>query len=666
MATKPRYQYLPILLAGVILAGIKFWLVSGDEILARHAPHDQLWFIQAASHLLEGKWFGPYGVMTLIRPPAYPLWIFTNYLAGIPLRWGSEFLLIASAAFFSLSLAKAEFPRWFGLLVFATLIFFPETFVMNNEAESETFYLPMLLFMAGFMNLIFSSQPPRKNLTYSFGLAIALACLWQTRHEHIILIAYLLIFAVLQYFSRHPKKSSKEAMGNLLLLIAPAIIIIFLSNLAIDLKNKQAYGVQESSEILAPGFVAAVNALASIETGASQRYVSIPRKARLLAYSASPSFQKLEPLLEGELGKGWQRIGCQINGVCDDIGSAWFQWAFRESADKIGAHQSAVQAEAYYQGVADEIQAACREGKIPCHRPAFNSFGLLSSGDLSFLRFLPEEFLRLGHTLFQFNRYREEKDSVQGVPSEDRALFDRIARRNPEKTVAQQERLGEGSFYVGGWAANPGDPIAEIQLRGTDGEIQAKTSGFFPRPDVNAYLKGRGWNEAPTYTGFELAGTLIGKERAGYQVAFLTQSGQTYLSPLLSGSRSLGPLEFSVDLIQGGGLQAKPRIKKFLVDFYNFWGTTLSLTLVPSLFLLALFRKSPSLPRSFWPILALAFSLVSVRLALITVYSASVFSISQNVIRFLYPVAPIYFFAIISSSFFAVASLIGWRRRERA
>ena len=49
-----------------------------------------------------------------------------------------------------------------------------------------------------------------------------------------------------------------------------------------------------------------------------------------------------------------------------DIGGAWFVWTFREAVAATGAHRSATQAAAFYQRMADEINAACARGALAC------------------------------------------------------------------------------------------------------------------------------------------------------------------------------------------------------------------------------------------------------------------------------------------------------------
>lgn len=602
--------------------------------------------------------------MTLIRPPAYPLWIAWSGKLGLPLRLDIEILYIVSALVFSLALFKAGAPRYLGLAIFWLLLFFPSTFKMHNEVECETLYLPLLLLTAGMMILLISASTLKRGFIFAIGLGLFLAALWHTRHEHLLLEFYLAFFALLFLLAKARKGGSViNSLVHLGIYLVTVVGLVSVSTWVISQKNNAEYGIENTSEIFSPGYVSALNALASIEVQTPKRYASVTEEARRLAYQASPSFRRLQPLLEGDLGQGWRKPSCVNTGLCDDIGSAWFQWALRESADRLGLHSSATQANAFYQSIANEIQAACDNGKISCIHSRFNTFGLLGSGHVGFFKYLTEEILHLGRSLIEFQYFAIERDSPQSVSFEHRELYDRVAHRRQELT-SPTPWLFKGYVFVLGWAAHVGSPIREVQLRDMEtGTTLGTTREIFERPDVWEHLVKSDWKDAPKNSGFSLEAFRKEKDSGAAILAFISEDGKETLVPLSKEMSKVNDVFYAIDYIQPEPI--KTRIKNLFGTTIHWLGLFLLGVSFPALLCLFIFREHIP-PHSYLPYTtALIAFMVVVRLGLIAVYSAFVFYVYPQYIRFLYPVAPLFYCGLILLIFQACQVVARWLRAKK-
>jgi hypothetical protein len=159
--------------------------------------------------------------------------------------------------------------------------------------------------------------------------------------------------------------------------------------IAVSLVNLHCYGVFMTVDINGQ-FEHALEALESIKQKNQKPYLSISNEVRNDAYSISPAFRRLQPLLDDPGNPGvtkWKTVGCQIlPASCGDYGVGWFMWALRDASAIDGNYKTASTAASFYKDVSDEINGACRSGKLSC----FHSLlPFMPHTALSQLRLLP-------------------------------------------------------------------------------------------------------------------------------------------------------------------------------------------------------------------------------------------------------------------------------------
>jgi hypothetical protein len=119
--------------------------------------------------------------------------------------------------------------------------------------------------------------------------------------------------------------------------------------------NYTHYGVFALSDFSEGSFAAAMGAMMRVDTDSTAPYLSVPADAREKIYDAVP---ELEPLAY------WLEEDAQLQNDfrdpnLDDYRAGSFYWAIRRAAQFEGIYADAKTADAYWQTVADKINAAC-------------------------------------------------------------------------------------------------------------------------------------------------------------------------------------------------------------------------------------------------------------------------------------------------------------------
>jgi hypothetical protein len=402
-----------------LLVAFKIWLVHTEDIYGSATEYDALWFVSAAKHWY---WGSEYSWIAFVRPPAYPLFIAFVHLWNIPLRIGIELMQMAGYLALVAGLRKAGVPRLVCLASFATMILHPGSFQLNNVTMADTFYAAILpLALGGLLLTLFTAE-----LMHATWTGVALAVLWNTREESVLIPPMIVVFLALALFrQRLVMRSWKPAMRYWLKPASAMLGTLLLLNLAIDAANYRAFHSFSKSELTASSFRAAYKALLRIKPTRDQRFVSVSTDALQEAYSVSPTFAQLKPQFEGKLGHGWQVPALSTLGI-HEIGGPWFLWALRSAADTQDIHKNAASANRFYRNVAKEINRACDEGRIPSR---FVLSSLLDPGAIANIRYMPQSFPRITALfLLRYHTIAERDDDI--LNESQRALYDEMTNRD--------------------------------------------------------------------------------------------------------------------------------------------------------------------------------------------------------------------------------------------
>ena len=108
-------------------------------------------------------------------------------------------------------------------------------------------------------------------------------------------------------------------------------------------------------------FAAAMGAMMRVDTDSTAPYLSVPADAREKIYDAVPELKPLAYWLEEDA----QLQNDFRDPNLDDYRAGSFYWAIRRAAQFEGIYADAKTADAYWQTVADKINAACDAGTLP-------------------------------------------------------------------------------------------------------------------------------------------------------------------------------------------------------------------------------------------------------------------------------------------------------------
>jgi hypothetical protein len=402
-----------------LIVAFRLWLVQTEEIYGSATEFDALWYLNAAKHWY---WGSEYSWTAFARPPAYPLFVAFVHLLGLPLRIGIEFLQMGGYLALVAGLRKAGVPRAVCLLSYAVMVLHPGSFQQNNYTMADSLYAAFLPLALGGLLLTLLTR----KLAHAAWTGIALALLWNTREESILIPALLVVFfGVALIRQRSATSSWKTAMHSWLKPAGAMLGILTFLILAIDAANYQTFRSFSKSELTAPSFKAVYRALLRIKPSRNQRFVSVSTEALEMAYKVSPTFAKLRPQFEGELGHNWQVPAFTTLGV-HEIGTPWFLWALRGvTANTQNLYQTPTSAKRFYRNAAREINRACDEGRIPS-RYVLSSF--VDPGAIENIGYLPESFSRIaGLFLLRYEKTKAHDDTI--LTESQRALYDEMTGR---------------------------------------------------------------------------------------------------------------------------------------------------------------------------------------------------------------------------------------------
>jgi hypothetical protein len=413
--TTPRRHALAIGL--VILSLFRLWLVHTEDIYGSSTEYDALWYTGAAKHWY---WGSPYSWTAFVRPPAYPLFIAVVHLCGIPLRIAIELLQIAAYLVLVAAFRSVAIPRAVCLLAFAVMVLHPATFQQNNYTLSDSFYAGILPLAAGGLLLVLFTRKPGHALWTGFALAV----LWHTREESFLIPVMLAVFLALGLIRQRSETGSwKASMATWLKPAGLMLGMLALLVLAVNAANYRTFHSFTKSEFNSPPYKAVFKALLRIKPSRLQRYIAVPNESVQKALELSPTFARLKPQFEGEVGRNWQNPTRETLGISEY--GPWFMWALRSVAAKTGLHTDPTTANQFYSAAADEINRALDEGRAPS-RLVLSSF--LNPDALTFIEYLPESWGKMAEYFFM-PRPRTSVHEDTNLTPPQRALYDEMTGR---------------------------------------------------------------------------------------------------------------------------------------------------------------------------------------------------------------------------------------------
>ncbi len=366
--TANQHLFLTQSLIGLLIL-VKLWLVSGQPMfaLADNICDDQL-FVKLAGYLIDSQWLGPYGTLTLVKGPFYPMWIALTFLAGVPLLLSQHLLYAAACVVIYHALRSLVENYLLRTVIFAFLLFNPATFTWQlTRVLRDGLYPSLTLLVVGSAIGLFAQR--KGSLLSLAGWAstcgLATAAFWLTREEGIWILPFL--FFLIGWTLASLALSSEQQRGWRMLIVTLPLALPLLAIHAVSMANLAHYGVYAVVDSKTPASQAVYGALTRVRHTESKSQVPVPKETRSRIYQESKAFADLQPFFERNTFWTFKTVGL-INHPSgpDEIGGGWFMWALRDAAAEAGYFKSSPQVTAFFQRIADEVNTACEEKRLDC------------------------------------------------------------------------------------------------------------------------------------------------------------------------------------------------------------------------------------------------------------------------------------------------------------
>jgi hypothetical protein len=358
-----------LFLFGLVLITLaRLYLVRNEDIIAIYGSgYDDLLYAQLGEQLFWGR---PPDEKSLVRLPAYPLWIWGIHRTGVPLYMGTTLLAVAGSMFLAFSLRKLHVSQIACIVIYAAQLFEMNFIDSMRRISPGNLYGILFIFALGWMARALASTSPRQLLIASAGVAASLGLLSITRAESVLAWIALAFFGVaIGLREVLTRRLWSEAWRNIVGASLLPVVALIAMPLAVAATNKKVFGVFTACSLTSSGFSAAINSLLSVRPDKDIPYVPVTQDARRKAYAVSPAFAKLAPVLEGPRGRLWGRHAAQRYKVApEEVGGGWFFFALREAVAAQSEAPGPKQEDVYFRSITRELTQGFKEGRLPKRR----------------------------------------------------------------------------------------------------------------------------------------------------------------------------------------------------------------------------------------------------------------------------------------------------------
>ncbi len=328
------------------------------------APLDDELMYRAAQSITAGRWLGAYNYLTLSKQMFFAVWLAFCHAVHLPYLIAGQLLGCGAALAMAGAFAPVLKKRLHRFLLFALLAFSPAagaSFTLRVYRDN-IFPAECLLLFAGLTAVALRWRTGVKSwwgwlvlAGAGFGLAKI------TREDGVWLAPFAILGTVIILIAVWREKGfdlRQKALRSAALALPFALLAACVC--AMSAMNLRYYGVFTTSDFSEGSFAAAYGAMTRIEHENDDPQVPVPADVREKLYEAVPALAQLRPWLEenDRIRNGY------LNADKGDYMAGSFYWVLRRAAQEAGVYDTAAKAAAYWQGVADAINAAIADGTL--------------------------------------------------------------------------------------------------------------------------------------------------------------------------------------------------------------------------------------------------------------------------------------------------------------
>ena len=333
------------------------------------APLDDELMFRAANCISAGEWLGAYDYLTLSKAMFFPVWLALVHALHLPYLVAGAGLWCAASLLAAFSVSplwrkkEAGRARVITLALFALLAFLPSSWAAYTLRVYRDNIFPALclIFFAGMagaaLRAVLYPTGEKRLWPWLLAAGVGLGCGYLDREDaglFLLPFAAVATIVMLVVLVRARRWRSCAAQAVPYALLAAAV-------LSFCGLNYSCYGVFALSDFSEGSFAAAMGAMMRVDTASEEPLLSVPTDAREKIYEAVPELEPLAYWLEEDE----QLQNDFRDPQLDDYRAGSFYWAIRRAAQFEGIYDTPQKADAYWQSVADAINAACDAGTLP-------------------------------------------------------------------------------------------------------------------------------------------------------------------------------------------------------------------------------------------------------------------------------------------------------------
>lgn len=433
------------------------------------ADHDDALQVTQAESLIQSRWLGTYGQLTLSKGISFPVFLTILNRLHIPYGMGLGFFMVLTSACVMTSLRPVFGNLWLRLGGYVALLYNPLGFSSHLALRiyrSSLTPWACLLVLAAFTGIFLRRREPLRYLIFwSLLGVVSLPFFWYLREDSVWLAPYVLlaslITALIWIFGI--KRRGVPLLLSILSLLLPFGSLYGVRKVqeAENLKRYQIAAVNDRSET---NFAVVMNLLHHIDDGTGrmdrvreqdQEWVS--REAMQQAVSVSPALQEIREEIQ-DYWDAWAGDNGRIEG---DIAS----WMLRDAVRSGGYYTDGAAADAYYGTVAEELEEAFQNGKLKERKAVYLSSQAKGFRTKDFTESIPLTFQTFWEDAV-WTWCAEEENVSQGSP-EQLLLWERVLRTNTvwSDTALQNLKADPNQTEYGQLRESLNSQIAKRQKR---------------------------------------------------------------------------------------------------------------------------------------------------------------------------------------------------------
>lgn len=469
-----------LLLAFLVVALIKQILVIDLPICAElGTPCDDELMRDWAFSIAGFGWRGDFNSYTFVKEPGFAIFLAVCYRLHLPYIFTLTLGYSIACMIFCSALTHIFSSKKYVFVIYLLLLFHPVSFsstVLQRVYRNGLGMVLTLCIFGGLLHMYFSVGQKKiwPLFLWSLFTGLTLGYLWITKSDTVWLLPFTGTVCLIMFVMLLVKQRNKKGLFRGVCLFFPFLGILLCSQ-GVKFLDMQRYGASSIAY-----YDAVMQDITHIKSGQKNEKIPLTRKELKRLYEISPTLAGAREQLETAMDI---HNSYDTNPSDGEVEEGWLGWAFIKGFAEAGIYENCEKANAFYENVYEELQAAFADGTIerletttaqeyyvdtPAHR---RKLAGRMKETISYM------------TSYKGTRVRgiSRKEKVSGVQA-----FEQITR-NREAYYRQKN-----DYYLEGWIVFPEYDGKELEMYVEDKEgNQYKKLEFKESEDVYGYLQGQ-------------------------------------------------------------------------------------------------------------------------------------------------------------------------------